>query len=106
MRNFDDHARNLDNRLKCNFVCNKKRSSNTPELSEDGSISSYKNVCFENKNETSKMRNFDDHARTLDNRLKCNFICKNDANLSKPKLNDARISMPSKRLNFNMQQYE
>ena len=52
------------------------------------------------------MRNFDDHARTLDNRLKCNFICKNDANLSKPKLNDARISIPSKRLNFNMQQYE
>lgn len=52
------------------------------------------------------MRNFDDHARTLDNRLKCNFVCKNDANLSKPNLNDARIPMPSKRLNFNMQQYE
>ena len=85
---------------------NKKPSSNTPELSEDGSISSYKNACFENKNETSKTMNFDDHARTLDNRLKCNFVCKNDANLSKPNLNDARISMLSKRLNFNMQQYK
>ena len=88
----------------------KESSSEKAEPKQDCSKSSCKNACLGIGNETSKERNSDNieekrnanghQALLLENRLKGNFVSKNVVNLFKRNLNDAEISLLSKRLDF------
>lgn len=49
------HSKTSDSKKECD--------SEISELSKNGSIYSYKNACFDNENETSKLRNSDVEER-------------------------------------------
>ena len=89
---------------------NNESSSENSESKQDCLKNSCKNACLEIGNGTSKVRNSENiegernangnQAVLLENRLKGRFVIKNVVNLSKRNLNDAEISLLSKRLNF------
>ena len=89
---------------------NKESNSENSESKHGCSKNSCKNACLGIGNGASKVRNNGNiegernvngnQAVLLGNRLKGNFVSKNIVNLSKWSLNDAEISVLSKRLNF------
>ena len=89
---------------------NNESSSENSGSKQDCLKNSCKNTCLEIGNGTSKGRNSENiegernangnQAGLLENRLKGRFVIKNVVNLSKRNLNDAEISLLSKRLNF------
>ena len=89
---------------------NNESSSENSESKQNCSKNSCKNACLEIGNGTSKVMNSENiegernancnQAVLLENRLKARFVIKNVVNLSKRNVNDAEISLVSKRPNF------